>query len=335
MAVLLCCAAAMPTARAAEARGEAAPAAAVRSVIPVGHTVGVKLFSDGLLVVNVSESTGSGGESCPARACGLQTGDLLLEMNRETLRSTEQLQEALQENGAKSVSLTVKRGARRLSLETTPVSDSDGVYRLGAWVRDSMAGIGTMTYYDPLTGTFGALGHGITDVDTAQLMPISSGSLMPSAVCQVRKGGGGKPGELVGEFETTAELGTLQCNSGCGIFGKLSDTSLVTGEPVPVARRDEVKCGKATILCNVSGDAVEEFSIKITKILGDSGNCRDMMIRVDDSRLLSKTGGIVQGMSGSPILQNGRIVGAVTHVLVNDPARGYAILMEKMLDAEP
>lgn len=314
---------------------DAAPAGeAVRSVIPLGHTVGIKLFADGLLVVNLSESTDGAGNVSPARSCGIRTGDILLEMNDEDLKSTEQFQAALQENGDQPVSLTVKRGAKTLSLTATPVGGSDGVYRLGAWVRDSMAGIGTMTYYDPQSGTFGALGHGITDVDTAQLMPISSGSLMPSTVTSVTKSKNGTPGELTGDFETDVELGSLTCNSAGGVFGKLTDTSMVCGEPVPVARRDEVRCGNATILANVNGDRVEEFSIKITKFVENGENGRDMLIRITDERLLSKTGGIVQGMSGSPILQNGRIVGAVTHVLVSDPTRGYAILMENMLANE-
>ena len=306
-----------------------------RCLIPLGHTVGIKLFSDGLLVVNLSESTDAAGNVSPARACGICTGDLILEMNDEDLKSTEQLQEALQENGGRPVSLTVKRGAKVLSLTATPVSGSDGVYRLGAWVRDSMAGIGTLTYYDPETGAFGALGHGITDVDTGQLMPVSSGSLMPSEVAGVNRGVGGNPGELIGEFDTDVNLGELTCNSSSGIFGTLEDTSLVTGAALPVASREEVKCGKATILANVSGDEMEEFSIKITKISPNDSTGRDMVIRITDERLLSATGGIVQGMSGSPILQNGKIVGAVTHVLVSDATKGYAILMENMLSSEP
>ncbi len=336
MAIFFVCAIAVRPVAAEQGAASGVPAAsgAARTLIPVGHTVGIKLFSDGLLVVNLSESTDGAGNVCPARSCGIKTGDLLLEMNHEDLKSTEQLQAALQKNGERPVSLTVKRGTKTLSLTTTPVSGSDGVYRLGAWVRDSMAGIGTMTYYDPQTGTFGALGHGITDVDTAQLMPVSSGSLMPSEVVDVKRGGGGVPGELTGKFETDASLGTLTCNSSHGVFGRLTDTSLITGEPLPVARRDEVRCGKATILCNVSGDEVEEFSIKITKIMGNHEGGRDMLIRVTDGRLLSKTGGIVQGMSGSPILQNGKLVGAVTHVLVSDAGKGYAILMENMLADE-
>ena len=294
----------------------------VRTVIPIGHTVGIKLFSDGLMVVNLSESMDGEGKLSPARACGIRTGDLLVEFNNEDLKSTEQLQAALQENKDQPVSLTVKRGAKTLSFKTTPQSDTNGVYRLGAWVRDSMAGIGTVTYYDPENGTFGALGHGITDVDTAQLMPIASGSVIPSVVADVKKGKSGVPGELHGDFKADRELGTLSCNSCNGVFGELSDASFATGKPMEVAQKDEIKCGKATILSNVNGDEVKEYSVKITKILKNGENGRDMMISIADDELLEKTGGIVQGMSGSPIIQNGKIVGAVTHVLVNDPTRG-------------
>ena len=331
LAVCFSCSLFVGTAYAAPSSGIAPASHAVRAVIPVGRTVGMKLFSDGLLVVNLSENTDGAGSISPARSCGIRTGDLILEINDEDLKSTEQLQTALQENGDRPVSLTVKRGAKTLSLTAKPVSGSDGVYRLGAWVRDSMAGIGTLTYYDPQSGAYGALGHGITDVDTAQLMPISSGNLMPSLVVSVKKGENGVPGELTGEFEADVEIGSLCSNTANGVYGKLTDTSIVSGTPVEVARGDEVKLGNATVLANVTGDEVEEFSIKITKKMENSGNGRDLLIKVTDPRLLSKTGGIVQGMSGSPILQNGKIVGAVTHVLVSDSTKGYAILLENML----
>ena len=300
-----------------------------RMVAPLGHTVGIRLFSEGLLVVDLSEKEGQ----TPAEAAGLQTGDLLLAMNRQELKSTEQLQEALQENGARPVSLTVKRGAKTLSMTATPESGADGVYRLGAWVRDSMAGIGTMTYYDPQSGKFGALGHGITDVDTGQLMPVASGSLMPSTVAAVKKGAAGVPGELTGDFRPDVTLGELTCNCSSGVFGTLSCPEAFRGALMPVARRGEVRCGKAVIRANIEGNRVEEFNIKITKLMDHGADGKDMMIRVTDDRLLSRTGGIVQGMSGSPILQDGKLVGAVTHVLVNSPDKGYGIFIENMLAA--
>ena len=328
MLAALCLAAVMAPAHGAEQTSEA------RRLIPVGHTAGVKLFSDGLMVVQLAESMDGSGRASPARACGLQTGDILLEMNREHLSSTEALQEALQKNEDRPVSLTVQRGAQLLSLTTVPQSDGSGAYRLGAWVRDSMAGIGTITYADPETLRFGALGHGIADVDTGLLMPISSGSLMPSEVAEIKKGKRGVPGELQGDFQISEDMGALTCNSDFGIFGRLADRELLREEALETAKPEEVRCGDAIILCNIEGNAVKPYHVKITKLCKAGASGRDMMLRVTDPELLSKTGGIVQGMSGSPIIQNGKLVGAVTHVLVNSPDKGYGIFVEHMLEAE-
>jgi stage IV sporulation protein B len=198
-----------------------------------------------------------------------------------------------------------------------------------------MAGIGTMTYYDPATGTFGALGHGVSDHDTSLLMPLEEGSILYAEVAGVQKGAVGAPGLLQGAFKTNRDLGVLSSNTQCGIFGRLDDRSMIRGlTPLPVAARDEVEAGPATILSNVSGDEVREYSIEIIKIFAKNpSDPRDFMVRVTDPALLAATGGVVQGMSGSPILQNGKVVGAVTHVLVNDPTRGYAISMDSMLGA--
>ena len=210
---------------------------------------------------------------------------------------------------------------------------SDGQYKLGAWIRDSMAGIGTLTFCEPATGRFGALGHGINDVDTAQLMPLQSGSIMYSEVTDVKKGEKGAPGELHGAFQVNRDLGELYANTASGVFGRLEDGTLTDGlEPVPVAERKEVKTGAATILSNIAGDQVEEYQVEIIRVYPANGaDTRNLMLKVTDPRLLETTGGIVQGMSGSPILQNGKLVGAVTHVLVNDPTQGYGILAENML----
>ena len=218
-------------------------------------------------------------------------------------------------------------------MQAEPVLCGDGVWRLGAWIRDSMAGIGTMTYYDPASGTYGALGHGITDVDTALLMPLYAGSITEATVKAVKRGERGSPGELKGDFSGSRDLGTVASNTEGGIFGSMEPCALTAGEPVPVAQADEVKTGPATILSNISGDETQEYAVEIVKIYPQSQATRNLLIRVTDSALLEKTGGIVQGMSGSPILQNGRLVGAVTHVLLNDPTEGYGILMENMLKA--
>ena len=298
-----------------------------RMLVPVGHTVGVKLFSQGVLVVDLADSP------CPARACGLKTGDRIVSCNGDQIRSTEHLQAMLQQSAGEEVTLEACRGSRMLELSTRAVQNETGVWQLGAWIRDSMAGIGTMTYYDPQTGAFGALGHGVTDTDTGQLMSLSSGAIMASTVKAVKRGQAGQAGELRGDFDLTGDLGTLQANADCGVFGTMEPCAITMGEPVEVAGQSEVRTGKATILANVSGDEVAEYEVRIRKVYENGSGNRDMLLEVTDQRLLEQTGGIVQGMSGSPIIQDGKLVGAVTHVLVNDPTKGYGIFIENMLDA--
>ena len=234
-----------------------------------------------------------------------------------------------------AAALTVKRGSRTIELSAEPEKDEDGEYRLGAWVRDSMAGIGTMTFFDPQSGTFGALGHGVTDVDTGQLLPLDHGSIMDASVKAVKKGERASPGELKGDFDLTRDSGTLYANTECGIFGKLSaeDAAKITGAALPIAKKDEIKTGRAAILATVSGNETREYDIEIEKIYSPSGSTRNLLLRVTDEELLAQTGGVVQGMSGSAILQDGKIIGAVTHVLLDDPSRGYGIFIENMLSA--
>lgn len=292
-----------------------------KTVIPSGQAVGIKLFADGVLVVDVTE-----------QANGLKEGDLLLTFNGEKIQSTEHLQEMLQKNGEKPAKLTLRRGTESKTADITPTRGDDGVFRLGAWIRDSMAGIGTVTYYDPDSGSFGALGHGITDVDTQQLMSLGSGSIMETTVKAVKKGQRGDPGELKGDFSVQKDVGTVTVNSDGGIFGTVSDSSfLASAEAVEVAAADEVQTGAAVIRANVSGDEIREYRVEIVKINKDDDTTRNLQLRVTDEQLLKTTGGIVQGMSGSPILQNGKLVGAVTHVMIHDPTRGYGILAENMM----
>ncbi|MDD3346632.1 SpoIVB peptidase [Oscillibacter sp.] len=325
LAFLLC---AGPMAGAAEViPGGADPSA--RMLIPVGHTVGIKLFSRGVLVVKLSD----GGT--PAKECGLKTGDVIVKCGGVTVSSTEQFQSLLQKGGETVTNLQVRRGSENMTLSVEPEQNEQGTYSIGAWIRDSMAGIGTMTYYDPATGAFGALGHGITDTDTALLMPFASGSILPSTVKAVKKGAAGEAGELRGDFDLTTDLGSLNANTANGIFGSLpGDTETwQSGVALPVASAGEVKEGPATILSNVEGDTVQSYDVEILKVLPDAADSRNMVISVTDPDLIAATGGIVQGMSGSPILQNGKLVGAVTHVLLNDPTKGYGIFIENMLSA--
>lgn len=324
LAVLLCGAAPFGAGVTARAAGGDSSA---RMLVPVGHTVGIKLFARGVLVVKLSD----GGT--PAKSCGLQTGDVIVKCGGVSVTSTEQFQTLLQENGGDATDLQVRRDGENVTLSVSPQQNDQGQYAIGAWIRDSMAGIGTMTYYDPESGAFGALGHGITDVDTAQLMPFSSGSILPSTVKAVKKGAAGQAGELRGDFDLTQDLGTLSANTSAGVFGTVEADGFAASlsQALPVAAASEVRTGPAVILSNVEGDNVQEYDVEILQIVSNSADGRDLVISVTDPELIAATGGIVQGMSGSPILQDGKFVGAVTHVLLNDPTKGYGILMETML----
>lgn len=295
-----------------------------RLLVPVGHTVGVKLFSRGVMVVRLSEDGG------PAQDRGLRAGDVIVECGGAPVTSAEQFQALLQTEGP--ADLRILRDGGELSLTVDPETDETGQRRIGAWIRDSMAGIGTLTWYDPEDGSFGALGHGIADVDTAQLMPFHHGSVLPSTVKAVRKGERGSAGELRGEFDLDTDLGTLWANTDRGVFGILEGAgdALAGREAVPVG---DPSGGPAEILANVRGDEVAAYRIEIVEVEDRAPDGRDLVIRVTDPDLLALTGGIVQGMSGSPILQDGELVGAVTHVLLQDPARGYGISMRSMLAA--
>lgn len=302
------------------------------SVIPIGKAVGIKLFSDGVLVVGLSAVDTDDGACYPGRDCGLKEGDIITHINGDEVDTIEEVQSLVAGGNGEPLSIQAVRGQRQLQLTASAAENRQGDYQLGVWLRDSMAGIGTLTFYDPESGTFAALGHGINDVDTSMLMPLESGSIMPASVSNVKKGASGDPGELHGQFDLTRDLGTLYANTSLGIFGRMPQENLeIQQTPVPVATRDQVQTGPATILSNIRGDQVEEFDIQITRVCPSDDSNRSLLIQVTDPELLEATGGIVQGMSGSPILQNGRIVGAVTHVLINDPTRGYGVLAEQML----
>lgn len=304
-----------------------------KKVVPLGRAVGIKLFSDGVLVVGLSELETQTGAMNPGRSCGLKAGDIITHINGQEVDTIEQVQTILKAEGDQPLVIQASRSGRSLQLTAQAVENSQGDYQLGIWLRDSMAGIGTMTFYDPDSGTFAALGHGVNDVDTSLLMPMETGSIMYASVAEVKKGAAGEPGELHGSFDVERDLGTLYANTEQGIYGVLSGQEFSgQAQAVEVASRDQVQVGPATILSNVAGEEVREYEVEITHVYPEAeGETRNLMIQVTDPELLEQTGGIVQGMSGSPILQNGRLVGAVTHVLVNDPTRGYGILAENMV----
>ena len=303
-----------------------------RLLVPVGRAVGIKLFSDGVMVVGFSQIPAAGGQTTPARTCGLREGDVITHINSSEVDTIEEVQAELAKVGGGEMSIRALRDGKPLQVTAQAVKCStDGSYKLGAWLRDSMAGIGTITYYDPATGEFGALGHGINDVDTALLMPLQSGGILSATVTDVKKGRRGEPGELHGDFDLTADIGSLWANTPHGVYGALYRQELIRMEPLEVAAPAQVETGRALIYSNIAGEEVCSYQVEITKLHPGATDGRDLTLKVTDPALLQATGGIVQGMSGSPIVQNGRLVGAVTHVLVGDPAQGYGILAENML----
>lgn len=317
------------TAQPAADSGQLAPG---RRLIPLGRTTGIKLYSQGTMVVGFSKLDCCGYS--PAQKSGLELGDVILALNGEEINSNEELVAELKDLDAPKAAFSVLRDGKEQEIAITAVYDDTlHYYRIGAWIRDSIAGIGTISFVDPDTGNFGALGHGICDTDTGTLVLLDSGSVMESTVEAVVKGKSGTPGQLTGRFNLTENQGVLYSNTAAGIFGHLDSDALYSGaEALEVADRSEIQEGAAEIVSNVSGADCRHYTIRIVKLYGeDPDSQRDMLIEVTDPALLDATGGIVQGMSGSPILQNGKIIGVVTHVLVNDPTRGYGISMDAML----
>lgn len=303
-------------------------------VIPSGSPVGIKIYADGLLVVNVSKvKTADGRNISPAEESGIKTGDRIISANGKKLNLSEDLSRIVNESGD-NITLEVMRGDELINMTVTPVADKEQQSRkLGIWVRDSTAGVGTLTFFDPKTSTFATLGHGITDIDTGDIILPKSGTISDCEITYTKKSTNGDPGELSGVFGERM-VGNIAMNSQLGVYGKINDTSVLNNEGyMPVATRFQIKNGPAYILTDVDGEGVKRYEVEIEEVSkkGDIDN-KGMVICIKDQKLLEKTGGIVQGMSGSPIIQNGMLVGAITHVFVNDPVRGYGIFAENMLD---
>lgn len=301
---------------------------------PGGKTVGIKMFTKGLICVGTQEVIAKDGRKIDTgKALDIKNGDIITTADGVELHTVEQFASLVEKLNGSPIKLGVSRNNKEEIKLATPVLTDDG-YKLGIWVRDSTAGIGTITFLDNDSDTFAALGHPITDVDTGELMPIDKGSISPAEIVGVKKGSRGNPGELYGVFDAQgADCGVITKNTNQGIYGRLlPDYNIGLGEEIPIAAKTEVKTGKAQILANVSGEKIESFEIEIQKIMRYAPDDKNLIIKITDERLLNITGGIVQGMSGSPILQNGKIVGAVTHVFVNDPSRGYGIFIENMLE---
>jgi len=301
--------------------------AQIRELIPGGDVIAVRLQSRGVIVLGFSDES----KDNPARKAGLKRGDCILKIGETEITGNESMAEALNGTGGGSVCLKYARKDKEYETTVTPRQEDGKYWQIGVLIKDATAGIGTLTYIVPGTGEYGSLGHGISDPDTETLFRIGRGSLYPAQITAVRRGAAGAPGELQGMFGTEP-LGICERNCITGLFGVLDSACLGEREAVPVGDKSEIREGPATIRCTLDDGGIREYSIEIVRIYRTFGGAtKNMLLRITDEALLAKTGGIVQGMSGSPILQNGKLVGAVTHVLINDPTSGYGIFIENML----
>ncbi len=302
-------------------------------IVPGGTPFGMKLFTSGVVVVGLSDIDTEAGRRSPAQEAGIAQGDVITAVNGKTVTASEMVSQAMMESGGAPVTMTIDRDGAPCTVTIIPAkSVYDHQYKGGLWVRDSTAGIGMVTYYCPETGQFGGLGHGICDVDTNELMPLRTGEIVPVCISGVVKGQDGDAGELKGYFTSDEVMGQLCRNDETGVYGSLYDAP-TDGSPVAAAMKQDVEKGAAQILTTVDGEVPQLYDIAIESLdMREDAVTKNMVIRITDQNLLDKTGGIVQGMSGSPILQNGRLVGAVTHVFINDPTRGYGIFIENMLE---
>lgn len=305
-----------------------------QEVLVSGSPVGIYMETKGVLVIDSGEITDREGiRRTPAEHI-IQSGDYICEIDGKVLTGKRQLMQLVRENQGEPMELQVIRHQETIKLEMTPVETEDGSYKLGIWVRDNIQGIGTLTYVEP-NGTFGALGHGISDTDTGERLEISDGDLYRADILSIRKGTAGTPGELRGVINYREEnrIGTICGNSQYGIRGQLEPGKYEESmKKIPTGLKQEIQTGKAEIRCDI-GDGIREYQCEILEI---DSNARDtnkcFVLRITDDDLLSRTGGIVQGMSGSPVLQNGKLIGAITHVFVNDPTKGYGIFIENMME---
>ena len=310
----------------------ALPISAATTLTPGGMTFGVKLQTDGVLVVGISDITGiSGKKVTPGAIAGLLEKDIIKSINGREINTVDELTKAISSSEGRTLGLVVERDGSEMKIFLVPVKGVDGSYKAGLWVRDSTAGIGTVTYFDKQTGEFAGLGHGICDADTGTLMPLRTADVTNVHISSIVKGQVGAPGEIRG-YLTSSLRGILLGNTECGVHGRFNTPPSSLYGAMEVAELSEVKLGDASLLCTLADGQIGEYKIKIEKI-NESGNIKNFVVKVTDPTLLERTGGIVQGMSGSPILQNGKLVGAITHVMVNDPKSGYGIYIGNMLDA--
>lgn len=306
-------------------------------VIPVGKIIGLKLYTNGVLIVGMSEIENVNHQKeRPFENLNIQEGDTILKVNDLEIQTIENLQKEINKSDGKNIDLTIlKEDGTIETSNIKPVKVSNTEYKLGLWVKDAATGVGTLTYYEPNSKSFAALGHGITDSDTDKLINIDSGNIVTSKVVSIQKGEQGKPGEIRGSIINQPTIGKVYKNTEFGIYGELTNLSNIKidySNKLEVALRDEIQEGNAKVLCSLDGNETKEYDIKIEKIYKENNeNNKSMLIEVTDKDLINKTGGIIRGLSGAPIIQNGKFIGAITNVLVNSPTKGYAIFGDIMI----
>ena len=305
-------------------------------VIPVGNLIGLKLYTEGVLVVGMSEIKGEDNKIYkPYEEAGIEQGDSIIKINNVEVNTTEELISCVSKCTGKAIDVTYVKDGKVLETTITPVKSSENTYKLGLWVRDAEAGIGTVTFYDSSSKCFAALGHGIQDIDTGELVEISSGEFVTAQILDIEKGERESPGKIEGTIEKGTKIGDIYSNTDFGVYGTTTNASgldLSNMKEIEVASRSEIKIGKATVVCTLEDGKREEYEVEIQKIyINNNENNKSMVVKVTDERLLEKTGGIIQGMSGSPVIQNGKLIGALTHVLVSDPSKGYALFADTMV----
>ncbi len=297
-----------------------------------GQPFGIRLYTSGLVISKISDVPASGGNVSPAEQAGLKCGDIVMKADGEELRTNEQLLSICEKSRGEGVFLSCKRNDHAFNTTIYPAFDEEmKAYRLGLWVRDSCAGIGTITFTNAKTKSFAGLGHGIYDGESGSLMPLYDGDIVAADIFSADKSVGGRPGSLCGSFISGEPLGTLRENCECGLYGSYNGSC--EGRQIEIAFRQEVKKGKAKMISTIDGTTPRSYDIEIEEISYDNNSpTKNMVVRITDPELLNKTGGIVRGMSGSPIIQNGRLAGALTHVFIDDPTHGYALFVENMTE---
>lgn len=305
---------------------------AEQKVMVSGEVFGIKLYTDGVIVVGIQEVQTDSGKKSPSGSAGIEVGDIIVAIDGENVYTSDQVQSILGANNGGSFEVKIKRGERYRDYTVTPVyCEREGCYKAGMWVRDSTAGIGTITFYNKQSGIFAALGHQINDIDTKEIMPMLDGEAVKATVSKIEKSTRGTTGSLECDF-TNQTLGKLLSNTDCGIYGAYAEISECAKE-YPVAAIQEVKKGKATLISTVEKGQPKKYEIEINHIgFNENNREKNMIVKVTDKDLIDKTGGIVQGMSGSPIIQNGKLVGALTHVIVGNPQKGYAVFAQTMAE---